>query len=101
MSKENTALVGTSYWELERVVAWSFNRLKGKIYNLVEASINDQNQQKALKGLIKGFANDEYKLCTSEMRYCGRMLNLLSEGEDTEVPQSAEPLENSGGVFAS
>lgn len=99
MSEERGEIKVCNYWEFERVTAWSFNRLKGKIYNLIEASVDDEKQQKALKGLVKGFANDEYKLCVKEMRYNARGTSLLPIGEDTDVPEAAEPLENRGGVF--
>ena len=91
--------VPNNYWEFERIVAWSFNRLKGKIYNLIEASVESEDRQKAVKGLIKGFSNDEYKLCVEEMKWHGVKCQLLKEEEMHGVPQSAEPLENKNGIF--
>lgn len=37
-----------------------FNKLKGKLFNLVEATIPDAGQAAAIKGLIKGFCNDAF-----------------------------------------
>ena len=82
-----------SYWELENNVSDGFNRLKAKIYNLIEATIIDKKQQEAVIGLIKGLANDEYKLCTSNMRYTAKLIGILKEGEDSCL-DDAEPLEN-------
>jgi hypothetical protein len=90
---------GYTHWEYERTIAWSFNRLKGKIYNLIEASIDNEQQKIALKGLIKGFSNDEYKKCVEETRFVSIQLGL-SKREDYDMPHSAEPLENKDGIFA-
>jgi hypothetical protein len=81
------------YWALENEVASGFNRLKAKLFNLIEATISEEVQQKAVKGLIKGFSNDEYKICIENMRYSARIAGYI-EKEEIEVPQSAEPLEN-------
>lgn len=81
------------YWALEHNVARSFNRLKAKIYNLVEASVSDKTQQEALKGLVKGFANDEYRLCVDEMRFIAMEMKLIDE-EDRKLPAPAQPLES-------
>lgn len=86
-----------SYWEFERIVAWNFNRLKAKLYNLIEGSV-EEGKKEALKALIKGFANDEYKMCIREMRYHGRALKIIGEGEDSSI-DFAEPLENKNGIF--
>jgi hypothetical protein len=85
-----------SYYELERNVSDGFNRLKGKIYNLIEATITDKEQQKAIVGLIKGFANDEYKLCISNMKYTARLMKILDDELDNSsasLTELAEPLE--------
>jgi hypothetical protein len=83
-----------TYWELEESVSRYFNRLKGKIYNVIEASVPDKTQQNALKGLVKGFANDEWRYNVQDMRLYARRLKLLGEGEDCSVDMlSAEPLE--------
>lgn len=81
------------YWCLEHDVALRFNRLKAKLFNLVEASVPDKTQQEALKGLVKGFANDEYKLCLEDMRLEAINAGWLKK-EELNFPQSAEPLEN-------
>lgn len=84
-----------SYWDLENVLSNNFNRFKAKLFNLVEASIANKEQSEAIKGLIKGFANDEYKNCVEEMRYHARLANLYPKGEDSSIPPlSANPLES-------
>lgn len=83
------------YWGLENDVATSFNRLKGKLFNLIEATITDKVQCEATKGLIKGFANDEFKICVKNMRYSAEAIGLLQKVDiDGFLPESAEPLEN-------
>ncbi len=90
MSKVTDPLSGSNkipgYWWLESHVGTSFNRLKGKMFNLIEASIVDKEQQTAVKGLIKGFANEEYKKCLGEMRQEAREAKLIPEGEDSATP---------------
>lgn len=82
------------YWTLENSVACSFNRLKAQLFNLIEASVPDKTQQTALKGLIKGFANNEYRICVKEMRYDALAMKLIEKESFDGVPESSEPLEN-------
>lgn len=97
MSKHEELIGGkASYWDLEAVVSNSFNRLKAKVYNLIEASVIVKAQQDAMKGLIRGFANDEFRNCLGDLRYYARLAKFLAEGEDsasTLPPLGAEPLE--------
>jgi hypothetical protein len=79
------------YFDIEGVVSNSFNRLKGKFYNLIEASVNDPTQREALKGLIKGFSNEEYRNCKSDMQWIAREKGLIPEGYGST--EGAEPLE--------
>jgi hypothetical protein len=85
-----------SYWWLESAVGSSFNRLKAKIFNLVEASVVDKTQQEALKGLIKGFANEEYRACLQSMRQEAEQAKIIKDDEIKELmaPLSAFPLDN-------
>ena len=39
------------------------------------------------------------RLCVKEMKYVGRQLKILGEGEDNEMPETTEPLENKNGIF--
>jgi len=93
---ENTKYVFVKdYWSLEGDVSNGFNRLKAKIYNLIEATIIEKKQQEAIIGLIKGFANDEYRNCIENMRYSAKCANLIPENEGQSIiPLSAEPLES-------
>src|SRR3990167_5101645 len=74
------------YWWIESVVGGSFNRLKAKCFNLIEASVVDKSQQEALKGLIKGFANDEYQSCLEDMRYEAKQAKIIDEKADSIIP---------------
>lgn len=95
MSKNYEKEGVSSYFKLEGVVSNSFNRLKGKMLNLVEAIITDNQQCDAVKGLIKGFANDEYANCANDMRWIARDIELLSKDESEDFPQmSANPLDS-------
>ena len=80
------------YWALENDVANGFNRLKAKLFNLIEATVSDKTQQTAVKGLIKGFSNDEYKLCVQNMRDTAIAAGYI-DGMPM-VPETAEPLEH-------
>lgn len=84
----------SQYFRIEGVVSNSFNRLKGKLFNLIEATITDKQQCDAVKGLIKGFANDEYTDCATDMRYHAKDIGLLTNDEVSDFPpMSASPLE--------
>jgi len=94
MSKETVEV--NHYWHLEHDVSFSFNRLKAKLYNLIEASINDREQSQAVKGLIRGFANDEYVRCIESMRHTARMAEFIEKEAFEDIPpMTAEPLESS------
>lgn len=88
------------YWDLEAVVSNSFNRFKGKLYNLIESTQLNPEQQKAIKGLIRGFANDEYRNCLEEMRYYATGARFIPQGEGQSIPPlGAEPLETPDSRF--
>ena len=83
-----------SYYWIENAVASHFNRLKGKLFNLIEASITDKEQCKAIKGLVKDFANSEYGLCIENMRYEAKQAKFIDEKSDSTIPPlPAYPLE--------
>ncbi len=73
-----------NYWRLEHDVASGYNRLKAKLFNLIEASVTDKSQSEAIKGLIRGFANDEYARCIDLMRYTATDAGYIEKG--TAVP---------------
>lgn len=93
MSKE---VLNSTYWAIESTVSDSFNRVKAKLYNLVEASALNAEQSKATKGLIKGFLNDEYRTCVENLRFDAKNAGLIDDVTDGEtlIPMGAEPLEN-------
>jgi hypothetical protein len=82
------------YWCLEADVSRGFNILKAKLYNLIEATIKEEKQQQAVKGLIKDFANDSYRLVIRDMRFDAINAKMI-EKESAEVPETTYPLENS------
>ena len=100
MSKETNTKgepkICITYWHIESRVSNGFNRLKAKLYNLVEASVVDQKQADAMKGLIKGFANDEFMSCIRDMRSDAIDMELINDPEGIMMSKiiSAEPLEN-------
>lgn len=95
MSKNYKTEGVSRYFQLEGIVSTSFNRLKGKTFNLIEATITDKQQCEAIKGLIKGFLNDEYANCVSDMRYQARDMKLLTIEESEDFPpMSANPLDS-------
>ena len=59
--EEGASKIGGSIYEVYDITSVQFNKLKGKLYNLIEASVPDKSQQEAIKGLIKGFCNTGYK----------------------------------------
>ena len=81
------------YWYLEKTVSNNFNRLKAKVFNLIDASITDKQQATAVKGLIKGFANDEYRLCINDMRFTARDAGYIESEDNSILLLSSEPLE--------
>jgi len=86
---------GCTYWRLEGDVSNGFNRMKAKVFNLIEAVITDKEQAKALKGLVKGFANDEYGIVIENMRYDARQMKLIPDGAESNIlPLGSEPLEH-------
>jgi hypothetical protein len=80
------------YWSLEHTVSRSFNRLKAKLFSLIEASSDSSEQVDALKNLVRGFANDEYRLCIEDMRAMAKVAKFIPEN-DQSLPIAAEPLE--------
>jgi hypothetical protein len=56
-----------------------FNQLKGKLFNLAETSATNETQLKAMKGLIKDFCNEQYKLSINDMSYVFRQLGFIIE----------------------
>jgi len=91
MSKESEKEVEkvsiSSYWRLEEQVAHSFNRLKAQVFNLIEASVMGEKQQEAMKGLVRGFASDELRNCSSDMRYTARAIGVLSGDGESSYPR--------------
>ena len=78
------------YWAFEHDVSHGFNMLKAKLYNLIEASVIGENQQKAMKGLVKDFANDAFRITVTNMRFNARGANLIGK-EDEELPATLVP----------
>jgi len=81
-----------SPWNFNGILSDNLNRLKGKLYNLIESSISNEQQCNAVKGLIKDFCNSTYKTSYADMKFLMERLDLLNDSDDT--PMTAEPLEN-------
>ncbi len=80
-----------SYYWTENAVANSYNRLKGKMFNLIESTIVNETQCAALKGLVKDFANTEFRRCIEDMRYEAKQAGLITE-ENPLLSDSIPPL---------
>jgi hypothetical protein len=90
-----------TYWNIERDVSNNFNRLKGKLFNLIEATVTDKQQCEAMKGLIKDFANSEFALCVENLRYTAKGLGLVGEETGSPIPSlGAQPLEGEWKKFS-
>ncbi len=96
MSKNREGKV-INKWEFYDIISSHFNQLKGKLYNVIEASVSDKTQQEALKGLIKGFANQHYKNAVDDIENWLRRIgvDLEVDLEKGWTPHVAEPLESS------
>lgn len=82
------------YWGFEHTVSNNFNRLKAKAFNLIEATTTNEQQAQAIKGLIRGFANEEYRLCVEDMRQNAVAAGLITQLEaDSCPPMLAGPLD--------
>lgn len=57
--EENIGINGSIY-EYHDIISVQFNQLKGKLFNLIEASAINRDQGDAMKGLVKGFCNYQY-----------------------------------------
>ncbi len=61
-------IIGSIY-EYHDIVGVQFNRLKGKLFNLIEASTIDEKQRQAMKGLVKDFCNSQYNNVIGDLEY--------------------------------
>lgn len=79
-----------SIYEYHDIVGVQFNRLKGKLFNLIEASTIDEKQRIAMKGLVKDFCNSQYNNVIGDLEYW--ITNMGFEIE--KITQVAEPLDS-------
>lgn len=80
VKEKDWGMSGTIH-EYNDIVSVQFNQLKGKLFNLVEASAVDEKQREAMKGLIKGFCNQQYKNVIIDLS--GWMKRMGFEVEDS------------------
>lgn len=78
--------------EIESNFSNSMNKLKGKIFNLVDVLNLEKEQKKSFIDLIKGFANDEYHTFVGNLRYEAMNKGLIEDMNDVP-PIIAEPLD--------
>ena len=82
-------------WQFQGIVSAQFNQLKAKLYNVIEASLIEEKQREAVKGLVKGFCNENYKNTIIDLEYFLKGLGVIDQNEGASIPPlSAEPLEN-------
>ena len=78
------------YWG---IASTQFNQLKAKLFNLIEGAVPDERQQTALKRLIRGFCNDNFRLLADDMQdFLFRM--GVTDARAHDFPMSANPLES-------
>ena len=76
--------------EYKDIVAVQFNRLRGKLFNLVEASIDDEARQKATKGLVKGFCDQAFGDIAADM---GGLLQRIGFEMEKEIIFRSDPVD--------
>lgn len=83
-------------WEFYDIISTHLNRLKGKLYNVIEASSDNKERCEAQKGLIKGFCNEAYKTLVDDIESFLRRtgMELECDIEGGFPPHSANPLES-------
>lgn len=99
-SQKGCPVSGGSRYEYEDLISVHFNRIKAKFYNTIEASITNERQLEAIKGLVKSFCNDEYRETIKEIEYWMWGMGLLSFKPDEMLSRAsvAEPLESSPAI---
>lgn len=71
--------------------AYSTNKLRARLFNLIDGSTTDEKQRQSLKGLIKDFTADAHYGFNRELRTYLQMCNMLGdEYYDTPVPSGLE-----------
>ena len=97
MSK-NREGVEIDKWEFYDILSVHFNQLKGKLYNVIEASSSSKEQCEAQKGLIKGFCNNHFKNAVDDIESWLRKtgVDMEDDYEKGWIPHPAEPLEERG-----
>lgn len=86
--------VSGSIYEYKDIVSVQFNQLKAKLYNTIEAAITDKEQREAVKGLIRGFCNENYRNTIKDLRGLLNRMGLAMEVCEPMDELRAEPLEN-------
>lgn len=85
--------VGGKVYEYIDITSVQFNQLKAKLFNLVEASVTDEKQREAMKGLIRGFCNHHFKAIIGDLG--GLMHRMgLQDTENTASVMTVSPLED-------
>ena len=80
-------------FEYNGIVSVQFNQLKGKLFNLIDATTIDADQRKAMKGLIKDFCNSQFKNIIGDMEgWMERMGFDIERGKTIGAINVAEPL---------
>jgi hypothetical protein len=67
-------------------------RISGQMLTLVEASISDKEQRKALKDVVKGFFSEEMNH-VSELMYSKEYMEELCQYAEENAPEDLEPVD--------
>ena len=90
LEKEDMGLSGSVY-EFSDIVSVQFNQLKAKLFNLIEASTIDEKQREAMKGLVKGFCNLQFKNVITDLE--GWLTRMGFDIEENYSIRTSEPLD--------
>lgn len=79
-------------YEIEGDFSDSMNKLKAKIFNLIDVLNLEKEQKKSIIDLIKGFANDSYHVFVGNLRYSAMDKGIIKDMNDIP-PIVANPLD--------
>lgn len=74
------------------IISDDYNKLKAKMFNLVEATITDKTQADAVKGIIKGFCNDAFANSDRRLHDFFREMGFYDGGNNAGGAVSCLPM---------
>ena len=74
-----------SIYEYSGIISAQYNQLKAKLFNTIEASIIEKEQREAVKGLIKGFCNEQYRNTIKDVKGLLIRMGLIDESNPENI----------------